>query len=423
MRKIIILYALLLSIVSCNEIPKEITVPMEVAIGKNPFGHRVWSPRPNQHDTIQFEGIMKDLEKVDLRSIQFQTEQKVKTKNKVHFFVGEKDDQLFIKLDANNNSSFLDDELMIFEKGLSDQEIKEKLDNLPVVNVSYQYVENNELFDLQTSLQVDPYSKRDVVTMVNGKVIDPFENDIHVRFMEYDYRKGQVKINDKEYKIAMRNAQKHKYKGDTIGTKMIIVASEKQFTPTWEGYVPVTLGENFVIDRVKYNFRQVSQFGDSIKLSFVGKESKPVGVNVGELASNFEKTALDGSSFQLSDQKGKYVLMDFWGTWCQPCIASLPKLREVNASYAEKGLVTLSVAYDDDIGMVRKGVAEHQLDWINIFQARKDKDKNTITNLFKVSGFPTLILIDPNGKIVFRLSGFRPEKYSELIAILDKAYS
>lgn len=422
--KNLIIGIVVLLVVSCNKIPETIIIPMESEILESPFSRIAHSPRPNKFDTLTMKGISNDLNNIDLRRISFQREHAGKIKQDVYFFVGEKGDKIIVKIDANNNQTFEDDKALEFKKNLDPNEIDLIQDDLPIVIVNYEYLKGDEKFNLKTSLQVSPYGKSVVRIKKDNKWVDPFENEILITFYDIDYKKSEIEINRKKYQIAL-DGSRNKYKTESEDTELVIVENGEKMTPTYLGYVPIKFGEEFILDNLKYRFSDVTDFGDTLRLDYMGKvtEEKPIGVNVGFYATDFQKPTVDLKMFQLSEYKGKYVLIDFWGTWCNPCIASLPKLKKIHSLYADKGLTILSVAYDDNLEKVKQGISDHDLVWNNIYQHHKDTSQYALTKLFKVNSFPSLILIDTEGKIVFRLSGNYPEQYEELFTLLDKIYN
>lgn len=117
-------------------------------------------------------------------------------------------------------------------------------------------------------------------------------------------------------------------------------------------------------------------------------------------APQFEFTSLKGESISLSQLNGKVVLLDFWGTWCPPCRASVPELKEVVKKYPAEKLVVISVSSDTDEAKWRQFIAEHQMDWV---QYRDTDDR--IQSAFHIDSFPTYIVIDKDGSIRERISG------------------
>ncbi len=124
----------------------------------------------------------------------------------------------------------------------------------------------------------------------------------------------------------------------------------------------------------------------------------------------------DGKKFDIASLKGKYVVIDFWGTWCGPCIAGMPKMKEYLDKYSAK-MEILGVAQESDNGERWKKFIYDKPDyqWHHVL-SRKDED---YILKFSVAGFPTKIIVDPTGKIVGRFVGEDDEIYKKLDEILN----
>ena len=111
------------------------------------------------------------------------------------------------------------------------------------------------------------------------------------------------------------------------------------------------------------------------------------------------------------DIKGKavklgnsYTLLDFWGTWCKPCISIIPELVDIHKLYPALNLVSVAVEGSmNDLPKLKKLTKELNMDWTHVCQLRSDT--TSIASSFNISAFPTTIIIDPIGRIVFRSSG------------------
>lgn len=105
----------------------------------------------------------------------------------------------------------------------------------------------------------------------------------------------------------------------------------------------------------------------------------------------FTAATLDGDTVKFPDDyRGKKVLLVFWATWCGPCRAEMPQLREVNAKYGSKGLVLLGVSLDrNPASAVKTFTDEQKLVWPQVYD-----EKGTVASLYGVSAIPALFLID-----------------------------
>ena len=130
----------------------------------------------------------------------------------------------------------------------------------------------------------------------------------------------------------------------------------------------------------------------------------------GALAPDFTLPQMDGKQLSLSSLRGKYVILDFWGSWCHWCIKGFPDMKKYYEKYKGK-LEILGVDCNDTEEKWKAAVKEHQPSWLHV---RQSQETTNVSDLYGVQGFPTKIVIDPEGRIAKVVLGESPEFYEYL---------
>ena len=113
----------------------------------------------------------------------------------------------------------------------------------------------------------------------------------------------------------------------------------------------------------------------------------------GQPAPDFTLHDLDGQSVSLSQFKGKVVLLDFWASWCGPCIGDLGLLRQIKEQLAAQPVVFLNVSLDANAGAWKQAIAKHEIKGVHV-------RSNQVAQTYNVSGIPRYYLVNPQGLIV-----------------------
>lgn len=127
------------------------------------------------------------------------------------------------------------------------------------------------------------------------------------------------------------------------------------------------------------------------------------------LVPTFELVTLSGDFVTSEELAGKVVLLDFWATWCAPCVMAIPDLKMLARRRAKDPFVLLSISVDSDEAALRAFLKEHEATWPQVWDQRSE-----LTRKCKVESFPTYLLVDHTGEIVYSTSGWGPSIASTL---------
>ena len=122
----------------------------------------------------------------------------------------------------------------------------------------------------------------------------------------------------------------------------------------------------------------------------------------GTPAPDFTLNDLDGAPVSLKDFRGKVLVVNFWATWCPPCRVEMPSMQRAWAAFQNEGIIFLGI----DIGESEDRVVQFMADLGLDFPVLLDTE-STVTNAWPVKGLPTTVVVDPQGRMVYRAIGAR----------------
>lgn len=167
----------------------------------------------------------------------------------------------------------------------------------------------------------------------------------------------------------------------------------------------------------KVDSAMMAKYPDNSYAQAFNREVKSLAaLSVGGTAPEFVLPSYEGPDKKLSDYRGKYVLLDFWATWCKPCIAEIPYLAKAKEQFGNQNFEIISVCIDRPEFKTQwnKIIEDHGHHWVQLFDASGETSKS-----YNIKAFPTIVLLDPEGKVMVSsadqaTAGFRRD------AILNK---
>lgn len=249
-------------------------------------------------------------------------------------------------------------------------------------------------------------NRQSIVNVVSGKeqlliqehqaYIKPFTQQCDALNVKYA---NAVKENNLEQKESLMNELSDAFVKREKASINFLKSAPK-------GFGAIVIANNILIDnygylRDVYNLLDTVNYADSYYFkNFKAKYDEAANKWIqGKEAIDFITTDIKGKKIRLSEYKGRYILLDFWASWCAPCRMKAKELRAVKEQLDRKNIMMFSVSMDDKREQWEKATKEDHIDWINTSELKKFKE-NKIANDYKVTQLPTLFLLDPNGKII-----------------------
>ncbi len=191
----------------------------------------------------------------------------------------------------------------------------------------------------------------------------------------------------------------------------IIELSGDDFKVMYEKLTPKAKSSMLMPFAEAYNKQVQSMLDDR-----AAEQAKQAEVASGKIeAPAFTLPDLQGKKVSLSDFRGKWVVLDFWGSWCGWCVKGFPALKKAYEQYGDK-IVVIGIDCNESEADWKAGVKEHELPWINVYNGMDRK----LYEEYGIEGFPTKAIINPEGKLVDLTTGEDPSFFDRLASFAGR---
>ena len=257
--------------------------------------------------------------------------------------------------------------------------------------------------------------------IIKGNMLSFQYNELRKEMLPY-FEKESV-LWSESYKLRKRDPEKSsRIEAQFDSLRFYVVAPlrtewakkhlDYELTPLYllEGHVPQDTVRKY-LNLLSINAREY-EYGQILEGIVAGWAN----AQKGNSAPHFSQYTNLNELFDIAQLKGKYSVLDFWGSWCGPCISGFPKMKEYYQKYNTK-LEFVGIACNDKKDDWEKAIKENQLNWIHILN---DKSINDISVLYGISSYPTKFIIDKEGKIIEKFVGEKDDFYDMIDKIMQQ---
>lgn len=310
-------------------------------------------------------------------------------KTYVSVLVKVKNGRKVIIVDSNNNHDFSDDDVSIYTFK-TDKLFYENYENINVSKVRYQKLDSNIVKDYFLEIKVKPYDK----DYNYGNKIDSVKA---VYFKPVNFFRGKFTVENDNLEVQIARNRMIGFKNDPNDYEYSITpVNQRAKSYDWVRFKQKIKVNNTILEIT--DFQADKQI---VTISKRPASDSDFGWNVGD----YLPEDIQGEYFSDNFKRKKYNILNFWGSWCYPCLLEIPDLKQLYKNNTELiNLVNISCeSKQEGISKAKEIIIKEKIAWKQIYSLLNEKD--ALSKLLNVNSFPTLIVVDDRGMIIARESG------------------
>jgi thiol-disulfide isomerase/thioredoxin len=319
--------------------------------------------------------------------------------SKLYCLTGFKNGLQYYCIDANFNKDFSDDIFKKFNKSISSQIFDDyKIrDTFDILKIEVDKLENDIFYKDTLYLKVYPDIKS--ISFKNETSFEKFQHSLVLHGATSNYLYGEFLVSNDKYKVAIDNNESNGI--------MLFNKKDSLFKKKFSDFY--FLKDTLKLKDAYYSIESMTRVPAKLNLKKLDIIEEKNGFRQGEFTKNYSIENLKGGKSNFKEVLGnkKYLLIDFWGTWCGPCKDLTPDIVVLHKEYKDN-ISFMSLAFEKDIKPVIDYVEKNKMDWFNgiIKGVPKSNDKsNEIISGLRIECYPTFMLLNRDLKIVYRNCG------------------
>jgi len=313
--------------------------------------------------------------------------------HKIYFLIGSlKDSSTELIIDTNQNSDFNDEHPITYHdtKRNYNSFDKEDTTNLPFVKVKIEYFDKIGVRESNIFIQPNVFQ-----TKINYN--NPLENLLYLTVNTYQFMTNEFIDGENKYIVEIGNDLGATEYSKHLSEILIRKYDDQKNLDSDSFY---KIGDSLQVDNNIFYLSDLTYKADTLKIIKRVDDTHIHGSDVGYKAIIINTNDIYNKPVDISASHEGYLLLDFWGTWCVPCISQTPDLINLHKKYKKK-LNIISIASRSQKENILKHIHQFSLDWIQINDVYL-YPKKSLTDLYRITIFPTYIVVSPQGFILLR---------------------